>query len=473
MAESVPLGSLIAQGSRSESASDDFEQWLPDDSFEAAVMAGDGAASDWLHDGERAEPDPIDYAAAEDQEPSANDGNEAWLPVLNEDICGLVREYMLANRYPAAAADSLDEWPVSELRHLLEAARAWKVREAQRAAERAESEQQLQELATRRLQNRATLERLYSQQADSLVARDQDKSIILLSAREARRSRTGNYLPGNQGLDLERHIREAAAERGFAIGQPHWDNAGGKLFIDLFHIGAEAWWDWGQASGVVRVPPHGKLLESKRRYRALYPFQRAAINAAFVNRTSRVDPTSERESANEMQQRREMTTEPSIHRQAGQVTAAAATSGPAPGQTAAQSPSPSVPAASYARTRAVPNARKGFKLTLWISSTDDNGLADAHGFLQLDGADPVPFCRLKAVPNPLARALQEAYIAIESVRAKPPRMSAPSAPQVRPTAPVAQRPDPATASPADEPAGPVARPTVAKTSAARAQPSLF
>jgi hypothetical protein len=53
----------------------------------------------------------------------------------------------------------------------------------------------------------------------------------------------------------------------------------------------------------------------------------------------------------------------------------------------------------------VPNSRKGYKLTLVVSAMSEAGLADAHGMLQLDGADPVPFCRLKNVQNPLARAL--------------------------------------------------------------------
>jgi hypothetical protein len=75
----------------------------------------------------------------------------------------------------------------------------------------------------------------------------------------------------------------------------------------------------------------------------------------------------------------------------------------------------------------VPNARKGYKLTLWVSATTDAGVSDVNGLLQLDGADPVPFCMLKGVRNPLARALQEAYVAIERVRAKPPRMAAPTA----------------------------------------------
>jgi hypothetical protein len=168
-----------------------------------------------------------------------------------------------------------------------------------------------------------------------------------------------------------------------------------------------------------------------------------------------------------------MTTLLSTESEADPATVAAHMPGPPAEQTAAQSATPHEPANNHARPRALPNARKGFKLTLWISSTDDNGLADAHGFLQLDGADPVPFCRLKAVPNPLARALQEAYIAIETVRAKPPQMNPPITSQVRPTTATQRRATPATASPAHQPAEPVARPTVAKTTAARAQPSLF
>ena len=100
---------------------------------------------------------------------------------------------------------------------------------------------------------------------------------------------------------------------------------------------------------------------------------------------------------------------------------ASGTALPGPGASTAQPPiTPPKPAT-------VPNARKGYKLTLWVSATTDAGVSDVNGLLQLDGADPVPFCTLKAVRNPLARALQEAYVAIERVRAKPPRMAAPTA----------------------------------------------
>jgi hypothetical protein len=113
----------------------------------------------------------------------------------------------------------------------------------------------------------------------------------------------------------------------------------------------------------------------------------------------------------------------------------------------------------------VPNARKGYKLTLWVTATTEAGLADVHGLLQLDGADPVPFCHLKGVQNPLARALQEAYMAVVRVRAKPPRMGAP--PVVAATAAPGRRPRPLPAGAATDvslPAGaarPVRRPSCA------------
>lgn len=129
------------------------------------------------------------------------------------------------------------------------------------------------------------------------------------------------------------------------------------------------------------------------------------------------------------------------------------------------------PASTHTRTASIPNARKGFRLTLWVSPTDETGLADAHGFLQLDGADPVPFCQLKAVPNPLARALQAAYVAIEQVRARPPRMPPPTAPQVRST--TAAQPRKVAAPPAGQPAAHAVQTTATKTKAAPAQPSLF
>jgi hypothetical protein len=69
-------------------------------------------------------------------------------------------------------------------------------------------------------------------------------------------------------------------------------------------------------------------------------------------------------------------------------------------------------------------------------------VADVHGLVQLDGADPVPFCQLKQVHNPLAQALQEAYLAIDRIRARPPRMAAPA-----PAAPAVRRPESAPASP--------------------------
>src|SRR5579859_4086306 len=135
---------------------------------------------------------------------------------------------------------------------------------------------------------------------------------------------------------------------------------------------------------------------------------------------------------------------------------------PRPTATAAP-PGAGAPAAtaSTPKTTAVPNSRKGYKLTLVVSAISEAGLADAHGMLQLDGADPVPFCRLKNVRNPLARALQEAFLAVERVRAKPPKMVTPTAitapapvgtarpaPHPRPTPRAQQSPgQPAAASP--------------------------
>ena len=103
------------------------------------------------------------------------------------------------------------------------------------------------------------------------------------------------------------------------------------------------------------------------------------------------------------------------------VPVASGTGLPGPGASSAQPPT------TPPKPLTVPNARKGYKLTLWVSATTDAGVSDVNGLLQLDGADPVPFCMLKGVRNPLARALQEAYVAIERVRAKPPRMAAPTA----------------------------------------------
>jgi len=153
--------------------------------------------------------------------------------------------------------------------------------------------------------------------------------------------------------------------------------------------------------------------------------------------------------------------------------------------------SPAHPPITPPKPAPVPNARKGYKLTLWVSATTDAGVSDVNGLLQLDGADPVPFCLLKAVRNPLARALQEAYVAIERVRAKPPRMAAPTAvppapqhatprPQSAPRATAAARHPPATPStsraaaavdaaptPPPEPSTPTGRPATSQ------QASLF
>ena len=153
-------------------------------------------------------------------------------------------------------------------------------------------------------------------------------------------------------------------------------------------------------------------------------------------------------------------------------------SGPAPAASppnVAPEGSPARPPTTTSRQTPIPSARKGYKLTLWVSATSDMGLADVHGLIQLDGADPTPFCRLKAVPNPLARALQEAYVAVEQVRARPPRMAAPSsapAPSQRP-AQGASRPAVPPTGAAPHAAPQAAAPARSKSAATPAQPSLF
>jgi hypothetical protein len=117
--------------------------------------------------------------------------------------------------------------------------------------------------------------------------------------------------------------------------------------------------------------------------------------------------------------------QPASHRNPAAPPAGGTAPPPAQGVTTAQTPTPPKPTS-------IPNARKGYKLTVWVTASDDTGLADVNGLVQLDGADPIPFCHLKGVQNPLARALQEAYVAIERVRARPPKMLAPA---VTPAAP--------------------------------------
>ena len=150
-----------------------------------------------------------------------------------------------------------------------------------------------------------------------------------------------------------------------------------------------------------------------------------------------------------------------------------------PDPTRPATPAGAQPAANKPAT--VPNARKGYKLTLWVTATTEVGLADVNGLLQLDGADPTPFCQLKSVNNPLARALQEAFVAVERARARPPKMTAPApAPPASPAAvpqPPATRPNTtphktASAVPPTAPALlPAGSPTRSKLPAA--QPSLF
>jgi len=135
---------------------------------------------------------------------------------------------------------------------------------------------------------------------------------------------------------------------------------------------------------------------------------------------------------------------------------------------------------SAPKTAALPNSRKGYKLTLVVSPTSEAGLADAHGMLQLDGADPVPFCRLKNVANPLATALQDAFLKLERVRAKPPKMVAPTVP-TPPAAAGTQRPtthptpsaQQSPGQPAGTPTRPAGPPAPPKQAAPVGQPTLF
>ncbi len=251
-----------------------------------------------------------------------------------------------------------------------------------------------------------------------------------------------------------------AEEHGFAIGPPHWDRASKRLFIDLYHRDAERWWDSGKARGLVRVWPKGTVLDSKRSYRQLYPFQRAAVTATYLNRQRDTDSPARdqaelpasvsisppslaavaqlRQSRGAEDSRLHVATIPAdketppLPQPVSPATASAQT--PPPDQTPGTPslPAPPVPPATAARVAptagkspTVPDARKGYKLTLWVSATSDAGVADVHGLVQLDGADPIPFCRLRGVQNPLASALQEAYLAVERVRVKPPRMVGP------------------------------------------------
>jgi len=166
-------------------------------------------------------------------------------------------------------------------------------------------------------------------------------------------------------------------------------------------------------------------------------------------------------------------------------------SAPAGAATPARAPSPPAPARPAAavaqraaapnKPAAIPNARKGYKLTLWVTATTEAGLADVNGLVQLDGADPFPFCQLKSVNNPLARALQEAFVAVERARARPPKMTAlaaspPAAPPAVPQPPAARPHNtPHKAASAVAPAVPAllsaGSPTPPKSPAA--QPSLF
>lgn len=410
-------------------------------------MAGDHTAAAWLHGPLILDDDDASAAVLEEDTGEGGAEDEApWLPALTTDDRLLVREYMLAANYPRSAVESIDEWPAGELRHLLANARTWRVHEAQRVADRIDSDRQLKELDQRRADSHATLERIYRDQATSLMARDADKSLILLTAREARRSASGNHVDGNPGLELERHLRLVAAECDFVTGPPHWDRGSKRLLIDLYQREAEAWWDSGGARGQVRVWPKGKVLESRRIYRALYPFQRAAVNAAHVKSHDRPEATHNA-SASERAPIPDNASQPPVAEnvanpplkepeqlpEPGPSSTPAGAAPPTPAPTAPSPPALARPALAGGgqpaanKPATVPNARKRYKLTLWVSPVTDLGLTDVHGLLQLDGADPIPFCQLKSVNNPLPRALQEAFVAVERARARPPKMTGPAA----------------------------------------------
>ena len=125
---------------------------------------------------------------------------------------------MQARNFPTIAVESLGEWPTGELRHLLANARIWK---ELRPSELPSAQSQTscsRNSASAAPRTVPVLERLSRDQATALLARDADKSLILLSAREARRTPSGNHIDGNPGVDLERHLRQVASERGFADG---------------------------------------------------------------------------------------------------------------------------------------------------------------------------------------------------------------------------------------------------------------
>lgn len=209
----------------------------------------------------------------------------------------------------------------------------------------------------------------------------------------------------------------------------------------------------------MRVWPKGTVLESKRSYRQLYPFQRAAVTATYLNRErdtnsppgdevelpASVSTSSPSVAAAQPIQRRgaeesrlhdaTVPTDKETPPLPEPVSPAPASAQMPPREQSAGAPSPPAPpgptatatqvAPTAGKSLTIPNARRGYKLTLWVSATSDAGEADVHGLVQLDGADPIPFCHLRSVQNPLAGALQEAHLAVERVRVKPPRMVGP------------------------------------------------
>ena len=465
-------------------------------------MAGDSAASEWLHGAFEPEDDRPSAAVLEEKPGEGrteDDDGDGWLPLLTPEDCSLVREYMQARNFPTIAVESLGEWPTGELRHLLANARIWKVAEAQRVAERAESDQLLKELGQRRAENRAVLERLSRDQATALLARDADKSLILLSAREARRTPSGDHVDGNPGVDLERQPARwppsEALLRGRRLGKRK-QAAGDRPLPSGCRGVVEQWPCQGVGARPAQQQGAGKQTDLSRALPvpARGDQRSARQESRPVEFTLDASPSEPARLPNVAESvGHPLLKEPvqlpepgpsSAHAVAALSTAATAPSSEPAAPRPASTGGGGQPVANKPPT--VPNARKGYKLTLWVTATTDAGLADATGLVQLDGADPTPFCQLKAVQNPLARALQEAFLAIEQVRARPPKMAAPPASPAAPPPTVVSRPRPAARATTSEvaaapsgsrapiavnPSAPVA--TAARRQDASQQPSLF
>ena len=153
-----------------------------------------------------------------------------------------------------------------------------------------------------------------------------------------------------------------------------------------------------------------------------------------------------------------------------------------PTATAAPAARPAAATTSTPKTSRCPTAARAANSRLSSQRPAKRGWPMRTACFSLDGADPGPVLPLKNVQNPLARALQDAHLAIQRARAKPPKMAAPSVPAApapvgrqRPVPPRARgtraqespsRPAAASARPAGPPAPP-------KQAAPVDQPALF